>query len=305
MWVSRLWGLALCLWSSLAGARAGDGDAIAALDDKLAQDPERIEWLMERAALHRLGGDFGAALADLNEVYDLDPELPEACLERGQVLAALGYPLAAESDLGLFLAYRPDSARALAVRGRMLALMGRPTAARADYEAALALVPTSELYLDLCRLDEAAGDLDGAASCYTRGLGELHEALVLRHALARIETGRRNYGRAIDLLDTLIDHPALRAGALLDRADAYEEAGKEGKALRDRQLALREIDRTLVAGSSGRFRQLRVRALSALDGEANGEDSGEADGEADGEEDERPPQLDRARAALRHAREHR
>ena len=301
MWVNRLVGLALCLGTSLAGAGAGGDPAIAALDDKLVKDPERVDWLVERAALQRLRGDYGAALADLNEAYDLDPELPEVCLQRGQVLAALGYPLAAQSDLGLFLAYRPHNVRALAVRGRLLALMGRPSEARADYEAALALAPTAELYLDLCRLDEAAGNLNGAASCYTRGLGELHEALVLRQALARIETDRRNYDRAIDLLDTLIDHPALRAGALLDRADAYDKAGKESKALRDRQRALQEIDRALGEGPSDRFWQLRSRVLWALDQEDADEDDDEDDDDDDGEDD-RPPRLDEAREALRQSR---
>ncbi len=293
MWVNRLFGLALCLCTSLASAPAGGDVEIATLDDQLATDPDRVDWLVQRAALHRMGGDYGAALADLNEAYDRDPELPEVCLQRGQVLAALGYPLAAESDLSLFLGVRPNSVRALAVRGRLLALMGRPAEARADYEAALALAPTPDLYLDLCRLDEESGNLDGAARCHSRGLGELHDALVLRRALARIETKRRNYDRAIALLDTLIDHPALRADALLERADAYEKAGKERQALRDRQLALREIDRALAERPSHRFEQLRVRALWALDREDEDEDDGDAD---------RPPRLDEAREALRQAR---
>ncbi|MBW2454869.1 MAG: hypothetical protein JRI68_10175, partial [Deltaproteobacteria bacterium] len=205
MWGRWLFALGIVSCVSLSSHHALSEPAIAALDDKLAQDPDRVDWLLERAALHRLGGDFGAALADLNEAHELDPELPEVCLERGQVLAALGYPLAAESDLSLFLAIRPDSVRALAVRGRLLALMGLPARARADFEAALALAPTAELYLGLCQLDLDSGDLDDAASCYSRGLGELRDAVVLRHALARVETDRRNYDRAVALRDQLIE----------------------------------------------------------------------------------------------------
>jgi len=286
------WVMALAIAASLASSShvARSDPQVTALDDKLAADPDRIDWLLERAALHRLRGDFGAALADLNEAYELDPELPEVCLERGQVLAALGYPLAAESDLSLFLALRPDSVRALQVRGRLLSLMGQPARARADYEAALALAPTAALYLARCRLDEDSGKLDDAASCYSRGLGALRDAVVLRHALARVETERRNYGRAIAMLDALVDHPALRADALLDRADAYEQAGKELQALRDRQLAMEVIQRALERRTSPRFERLRDRAAWAL---------GDADASDDEDVDDGPPDLDAARAALR------
>ena len=49
----------LLLFATAAQAQSGPRQRLAELDDKLKQDPERIEWLLERAALYRLRGDFG------------------------------------------------------------------------------------------------------------------------------------------------------------------------------------------------------------------------------------------------------
>jgi tetratricopeptide (TPR) repeat protein len=236
--------------SATAWAHGGIPKEIAALDAKLSSRPDQADVLTQRAALYRLRGDYGAALADLNDAYELEPELPEICYQRGLILGVLGYALAADGDLSSFLELRPDHARALVARARVRSASGRISEARRDYQHALAVAPTVDTFLALGQLEEDNDERERAAHCYEKGLGALSDAIVLKLALIRVETDRRNYARAIELVDTLIANAGFKADALLRRADIYEVAGKQELAHRDRIEALRQIDEGLAKRSA-------------------------------------------------------
>jgi tetratricopeptide (TPR) repeat protein len=283
-------------WAPTAASHGGIPKEIAALDVKLAGDSERADWWVERATLERLRGDYGAALADLNEAADLEPDLPTLCLERGRVLAIFGYNAEAESDLDYFLATSPRHARALADRAAIRAALGHDDLARADYEAALAIGKSIDVYLALGKLLERGDKLDDAAQCYSKGLGVLSDAVVLKLALIRVETERRNYKRAIQLVDTIIASSAVRADGLLHRAEILEKAGKEAEARRDRLAALEEVNRAMKKRPSALRRLTRAKILLALDRHEEGIDELES-------VNEQAPNLEEARELLRSARD--
>ena len=256
---------------------------------------ERADWLAERAALHRMRGDYGSALADLNDAYDLDPELDAICLQRGLVLSQLGFD-EGEDDLSDYISLHPDHVRALMARAKHRRADGRLDGARQDYRRAIDLGASLDAYLALGKLDEDDDKLDDAAACYEKGLKALNGAHVLKLALVRVETARRNYARAIEVVDTMLASAAFKADALLRRADIHEAAGHEHKARADRIEALRLIDEGLVKRPTALRRLARARALLALNRAAEGMSQLE-------DVVDRAPDLEEARQLLQDARE--
>lgn len=97
------------------------------------------------------------------------------------------------------------------------------------------------------------------------------------------------------MVDTLIASSAFKADAYLDRADLYEAAGEEARALQDRRTALAIVERGIAKRPSAMRRQSRARALLALEREADLEDALD-------DPPEPAPDLDQERARLAEAR---
>lgn len=157
------WALVLvtCLGSS--AAHAHDTAELARLDTVLESaelDETVIDALIERAALSRMRGDFGASLADLNEAYTLDPEHPEIALQRGLVLALLGFKKDAEHDLeaverafGSLASAGRDTDRATSLLKTLIAATPPPPA-QEDTDG--------DPWADVEHPDDAAAQLDAA-----------------------------------------------------------------------------------------------------------------------------------------------
>lgn len=260
-------GLMLIAMLALAPHATGHGGIayeLQRVETRLQSQPHDVEALLERAALQRLRGDYGAALADLNNLADRAPTLPELCFQRGMTLAALGYPAEAELDLSYVLSVRPTSRRALVTRATLYEQLGQRSWAVRDYRAALALAPSVDVVLALGRLFERSGALDDAAACYANGLSELHDAEVIKQALVRIEAERGHLDRAIALVDTMIASRSFKAEAYLQRAELHDANGAASLALADRRTALSLIDRSLLKRPSALRRLSRAKALLAL-----------------------------------------
>jgi tetratricopeptide (TPR) repeat protein len=252
---------------AMAWAHGGIPMEIAALDDKLAAQPDHAGWLVERAALLRRRGDPVAALVDLEDAYEADPELDTIALERGHVLGDLGLFEPAEWDLSAYLERHPKHVKALLTRARVHQRAGHTDAARRDYRHALALEPSVDAVTALGRLEEQAGDWEAAKAAYDQGLEALGDALVLRMALVRALTTLRDYDRALEVLDAVIAKARVPADLRLTRAEVLAAAGREDEARKERETALSELDAALIKRPSMLRRLSRAKALLALDRE--------------------------------------
>jgi tetratricopeptide (TPR) repeat protein len=256
------------LVSATAWGHQGHSAELAALDAELRARPADVGALVRRAAVHRRQRAFSRAIADLERALRLDPRRADLYLERGLTRAASGDAAGADVDFTRALAGSSEAPRlaAAALAGRAVSRerLGRLEAARADYDAAIRSRPDPELVLARGRIDEARGRLDLAADGYAEGLRALGGAVVIRIALVRVERRRKNFERALALVDEVLAVAPLKADLRLVRAEVLADAGRSSDAERERLEALREIDSAIASKPNDLRRLTRARAYLAL-----------------------------------------
>jgi tetratricopeptide (TPR) repeat protein len=117
--------------------------ALAAFDAALAETPDDVELLIDRARSHAAARDYESAIADLDGVVARAPDNDEALVFRAAAHRRVDDFNAAAADLERALAIDPANADALVERGAVHLHHNDETAARADFGAAIMLAPTT------------------------------------------------------------------------------------------------------------------------------------------------------------------
>ena len=87
-------------------------EAVADLDRALSADPERSDAMTLRATANRNAGRLDVAATDIARALARDPDYPEALLERGIIRHRLGDAETARADWERVIELAPDSAAA-------------------------------------------------------------------------------------------------------------------------------------------------------------------------------------------------
>ena len=117
--------------------------ALAAFDAALAETPDDIELLIDRARSHAAARDYRSAIADLDQVVAGAPGHGEALVFRAAAHRRLEDFEAAAADLERALAIDPANADALVERGAVRLHDNDEAGGRADFGAAIMLAPTT------------------------------------------------------------------------------------------------------------------------------------------------------------------
>jgi tetratricopeptide (TPR) repeat protein len=259
----RFGAVLVALAATAAGAHPGLHEDIAKVTAAIDKAPTRADLYVERAFLERLDENLDAALLDLDKAFRLDPANLGVAAERGMTLSALGQDADAEAELTRFVRHG-GTAPTFAERAKVRERLGRKKDAVADYTAAITLNPDIEFFIARGSVQESLGDLAGAAAGYREGRASLGEAVALDLALIRVETGRKRFAQALELIDAQLSRAAVKTEWYLRRADVLAAAGRMNEATADREAALREADAAVLRTGSGLQLYSRAKVQAAL-----------------------------------------
>lgn len=239
--------LAICLTERPPVAAHGDmHEQIAALTQRIEQDPANAVLYLKRGDLHRVHRDLAAALRDFERAAQLDPSLSVVNYRRGVTLLEAGMHEPAKIALDRFLARHPDHAGALVARARVLVRLGDRLAAAADFTRAIAELPKPrpEYYLERAQALAAEGDgrIDEALRGLDEGLTKLGPLVTLQLLAIDLELKKGRYDAALARLDQIAAPAARKETWLARRGEILEQAGRPGEAREAIAAALAAIE---------------------------------------------------------------
>ena len=194
------------------------GSAVAAYDESLRLEPDRIPVLLSKA--HALGamGSRDAALDAYRRVLALDASNDTALRESAKLLASRARWRECLETVEILLRRRPNDVAGLQLKGDVLTNLGRRPEALAAYEAAAALDPSDANLKQ--KIEEVRVDVPG----------------LLSRALIASASG--NYAQALALFDDILEVEPGNVNALIGKAVAYRRSGRPNEALNCLDLVL-------------------------------------------------------------------
>lgn len=254
------------LFCAHAWAHPGLDEQIAAVSERIAQDPERAELLLRRGHLHRLHEDWSAAEADYLGARKLEPGLVEVDYLLGKLELERGRPERARQLLERYLEQRPDHVGARVDRGRCLVRLDRHLDAAADFGRALEIAanPGPGLYLEWARALAEAGDehLDEAIRGLDAGLARLDRPVTLELLAVELELRLQRVDAALRRVDRLAAESGRPESWLVRKAEILEAAGRGAEAVLAYEQALDAI-------RSLRVSRRQTRAVQKLESSAD------------------------------------
>jgi tetratricopeptide (TPR) repeat protein len=251
---------------SAADAHEEPRATLLRLDAAVAAAPADLELRLRRSEQRRWAGDLVGAIEDLNTASRLAPSDLRVVRERGLARHAMGAPGALD-DLDRYLDGAGDrpAVGALAARAAIHEAAGRAVEAVADLDRAVHLAPTPDLCIRRGALQESLGRPADAARGYRDCADRLGGAVVLRLAAVRVERSRGEPGRALEVVDQLLDARPTHPSWLLLRADVLVELQRPAEARAARLVALAEVERKLRRRNSAQLRAQRATILAAVE----------------------------------------
>jgi tetratricopeptide (TPR) repeat protein len=136
----------------------------------------------------------------------------------------------------------------------------------ADLDVALQLNPNPDLFVKRARIQQEAGDVEGAIAGYREGLVRLGWPVSLGRSLLELLVETEKWNEALALIDTLAQRAGRRATWQLERADVLRAAGRNDEARALCEDALAQIEQRAASGRMNALVELeRIRALAGLD----------------------------------------
>ena len=258
----------------LRGQLAEDvADKLQDLDRAAKADPDNLDVLKLRAAIHLAKSDSAAAVVDLEKLTEKDPanldvlgmladvlislkKFDEALERAGKLIekapnSSLGYDLRARiklikddaqgslADLDQALKLNPSDVMALLLRGQVHASLGQEAKAKDDVEQALRLRP------DLPRAILLRSALLAQMKKFGEAINDIKTLLLddpqnqeYRLQLAQYYAADKRPRKAIEILTSIIEDNEKNSDALRARADALLSIGKHAEAIGDYEKSL-------------------------------------------------------------------
>ena len=259
--------LLACLAVGLSGtalAHPGVDVDIERVTIELANEPRRLDLWVRRGRLSRSAEHYPEALSDLDHARTLDPENLEVALVRGLVLSGMGRYGEARAEIDRVIEAGSASPVPFVESARIHERAGNGQQALDHYTAAIERSHDVEVYVERGRLQESMSRLDEAAAGYRDGLERLSGAVVLRLALLRVETARKQYEAALELIDEELARAQVKTDWYLRRGEVLAAAGRSDEASEAHGQALAEANRVLAVQSTSIRLLSRARVYLAL-----------------------------------------
>ncbi|WP_395739113.1 hypothetical protein [Prosthecobacter sp.] len=259
----------------LAGAQIASGhgsfhEMMEELAYELKERPEDSTLYVRRTRLYLEHEDWKAALVDIERAARLGSDTSELDLLRAQALAQAGMHAQAEALLAEYLQTHAEHGVALTAHARVLAKMGRTEESLKAYRNALRRTadPEPDLYQEVAEALAAQKLNEEAVEVLELGMARRGNVPALVLKAMEWETAMGRYDEALKRMDAMQQQAPrpepwmAKRAALLTQAGRKDESREAWTALRDRILALPNLERGTHAMSL--ILEETQRALAAL-----------------------------------------
>jgi len=243
---------------------------IAALSERIEQNPTNVALYLKRGNLHRAHRDWTAALSDFERAGRLDSGLSVVTYLTGVTMFEAGMHESAKIALDRFLEGYPNHADALVARARVLVTLGDRLAAAMDFTRAINQLskPRPEYYLERAETLAAEGyeRRDEALRGLDEGMVKLGPLVTLQLLAIDLELKKNRYDAALARLDQIAAAASRTETWLARRGEILEQAGRPDEAREAITAALAAIE-TLPSHrrKTKAMEELEARARSALE----------------------------------------
>jgi len=263
----RTFVIALLLATPLA-AHEGLHEQIAAMNERIAQEPRNASLYLKRGELHRLHGEWELAARDYDAAQDLDATLRGIELARGMMLFDSGHAADAIAPLRRYVAIEPRDVRGHAALARALRAAGKPQDAANEFALAVQQSPDfdPDLIVEHAAALVAANRRADALAMLDRTMQQHGALITLQLAAIDIDIKARAFDDALRRVDAATATAERKETWLARRGDILLAAGRSD----DAKVAYQQSLETIAAlpperRSMPALRELEQRLRLTLD----------------------------------------
>ena len=231
---------------------------------RIANTPDNVDLLLERARLLIGTRQWNRALADLEQVGRLQPRNPYRSLFRARIFAATGREALAEAELTELIGYQPGY-HAYVERATLRQQSGHLTPALADYEHALSFQITVRAALGQGRMLRALSRNSEAIDAYRHALSRLGGAVVIRIELIETLLEERRFSEALTQVSQGRAQAQNTARWDFREAEILARSGRVTQARQYRQRILADVEERIVRRPTAALYVLKAKVLWSLE----------------------------------------
>lgn len=237
--------LCCCILASTAFGHGDTHERIETLNALLKTDPGHVDYLLERADIHRRHRNFDEALDDLNSAKVLAPTNDTVFYLIGLTLFERGDFDAAENALHTFIGRSPSNLRGHLAIAKVYTQQNRHVHAAREYELVIShqSTPNPDHYIARARsyMDAGTPHLMQALQGLEEGIALIGPLITFRRLAIEIEIAQGNYQSAIDRVDSILQDVDRKETWLVKKANILSSIGMNQEATQTFLLAERAI----------------------------------------------------------------
>jgi tetratricopeptide (TPR) repeat protein len=226
-------------------AHLGAHDELELINRKLEENPEDKTLLVKRAMLYRIENHTHKSLQELNMLVKRFPKDREIYFQRALTWKALENYKQAESDLNEILKDEKKDWSLFAERALVRERLQKFDLALQDYFSGSEFATSETFFIDFGNLQKKKGCLTEAAHAFRKGLQHNPDSVVLTKSLVDVETQLKNFDKAHQLVDRVIEKRHFKTPWLILKGKIYDASDQNKLAYKVWKLALDECDRKM------------------------------------------------------------
>ncbi len=235
--------LLVSLNTNIGFAHLGAYDELELIKRKLEEKPGDKTLLVKRAILHRIENHNHKSLQELSALVKRFPKDLEIYFQRALTWKSLKNYKQAESDLNEILKYKKKDWRLFAERAFVRERLQKFDLAIQDYISGSKFANNETFFIDFGNLQKQTGCLTEAAHAFRKGLQHNPDSSILTKLLIDVEIQLKNFDKAHQLADRVIEKRQFKALWLMLKGKIYEVSGQNKLAYRAWKSALDECDK--------------------------------------------------------------
>ncbi len=249
---SKVFGLAaliLSLAAALPVMAAEDdlAEAMEAVNQQLAANPNDPQLLVQRSRLYTQGSQYDLAVADLNQADRLGG-LPTLQYEKAQLFLTAGWYETGLEHANRHLAANANDQQAYLVRARLLTKLNRLPEAANDYMAVMKRAPDAasvEIYVEGAKAitTEDGAHLNQALKMLELGISKVGPIVTLQSAALEAEVRQNNWDAALARVEKISAQMPRKDTWIAKKGDILVKAGRYDEARKAYQEALTAIEK--------------------------------------------------------------
>lgn len=215
-------------------AHLGVHDQIKELEHQIELDPQNGTLHLKLAGVYRGHHDWDKAVLNLEKAEVHDAPAALIALERAYLMHDLDYPESARLYINQSLQADSEQPQALLLSSTLWQAQSNYKNAIEDYQNALDMIssPPPDFYINGAKLMDEAGDeyIESALNLLNQAIEKYGSIVSLQNFAVGLELKRKEYDKAIERIDTVIDENGVLITWLYKKGKIYLMAQRKKEA---------------------------------------------------------------------------